>query len=181
MASFYEALDDKLTAFIAEQPMFFVATAARDGHVNLSPKGSDSFRVLGPNSACYLDFTGSGNETAAHLLENGRMTVMFNSFARNPRILRLFGQGHVAARGTSEWKTHEHLFDSFTGARQMVFLDIEMVQTSCGFGVPLMRFEGHRDTMRQWAEAKGEDGLKAYRAQKNRTSLDGLPTGLQEE
>lgn len=180
MAKFYDALDDKLTAFIADQPMFFVATAPADGHVNVSPKGADTFRVLGPNRACYLDLTGSGNETAAHLRQNGRITVMFNSFSRMAQIMRLFGTGRVAAKGTPEWEAHIGLFPEFLGARQMIFIDIETVQTSCGYAVPEMEFVRERETHIKWAEKKGEDGLRAYRAEENMTSLDGLPTGFQE-
>ena len=182
MATFYEALDDKLSAFIAEQKIFFVASAPRDGgHVNVSPKGGDTFRVIGPNRACYLDLTGSGNETAAHLIENGRLTVMFCSFSRLARILRLFGKGHVVGKGSADFDALVALFPDYPGIRQIVVLDFDTVETSCGYQVPVMDFVSERDTLGKWAEGKGEDGLRTYRATKNMISIDGLPTGLTED
>ena len=181
MAKFYDALDEKLTSFIAEQNLFFVASAPENGgHVNLSPKGGDTFRVLGPNRACYLDLTGSGNETAAHVGENGRLTVMFCSFSRMAQILRLFGTGRVISKKDAEYQTLLTQFPDYPGTRQIVLVEIEMVETSCGYQVPLMEFVGERDTLRKWAENKGPDGLAAYRAEKNMVSIDGLPTGLKE-
>ncbi len=179
MAKFYEALDDKLSAFISEQKLFFVASAPSEGgHVNVSPKGGDTFRVLGPNQACYLDLTGSGNETAAHLLQNGRMTVMFCSFTRMAQILRLFGTGHVVSKKDAEWAALTAHFPDYPGIRQIMVLDIEMVQTACGYQVPLMDFVAERETLSKSARSKGPDGLASYRAEKNMTSIDGLPTGL---
>lgn len=181
MAKFYDALDEKLTSFIAEQNLFFVASAPENGgHVNLSPKGGDTFRVLGPNRACYLDLTASGNETAAHIGQNGRLTIMFCSFSRTAQILRLFGKGHVVSKRDPEWQTLLALFPDYPGVRQIILLDIETVQTSCGYQVPLMDFVAERETLGKWAENKGPDGLAAYRAEKNMTSIDGLPTGLKE-
>lgn len=181
MAKFFEALDEKLSAFIAEQKLFFTASAPQTGgHVNVSPKGGDTFRILTPNRVCYLDLTGSGNETAAHLIENGRLTVMFCSFSRMTQILRLFGTGRVVSKKDAAWPDLAALFPDYPGQRQIVVLDIDMVQTSCGYQVPLMEFVAERDTLRKWAEQKGPDGLVAYRAEKNAVSLDGLPTGLSE-
>lgn len=181
MADFYDALNDRHRAFIANQKMFFTASApSAGGHVNLSPKGADTFRVLGENLCCYLDMTGSGNETAAHMRDNGRLTIMFCSFDRTAQIMRLFGTGRVAAAGSVDFMAHIDRFDDFPGIRQMIFLDIETVQTSCGYGVPVMDFVDHRETMAKWALSKGEDGLVAYRADKNMVSLDGLPTGFSE-
>lgn len=181
MAKFFEKLDDKLAGFIADQHVFFVASAPTDGgHVNVSPKGGDTFRVLGPNKACYLDLTGSGNETAAHLIDNGRMTVMFCSFDRMAQILRLFGTGHVVSKASSEWNELAGLFPDYPGVRQIVVITFDLVQTSCGYQVPLMEFTAERETLGKWAEGKGSEGLKAYRAEKNMVSLDGLPTGLVE-
>lgn len=180
MAKFHDALDAKLTDFISAQPMFFVASAPdTGGHVNVSPKGGDTFRVLSPNLCCYLDLTGSGNETAAHLKQNGRMTVMFCSYTRMAQILRLYGTGRVAREGDAEYAHHIGLFPDYPGKRQIVLLDIEMVQTSCGYQVPVMDFVTERDTLTKWAEGKGAEGLVAYRRQKNTTSIDGLPTGLE--
>lgn len=182
MAKFFDALDDKQTAFIAEQQMFFVASAPNEGgHVNVSPKGGDTFRVLGPNRGCYLDLTGSGNETSAHLRQNGRMTVMFCSFSRMAQILRLFGTGRVIGKTDPDWNDLVALFPDYPGTRQIVVIDFDTVQTSCGYQVPRMDFIAERDTLRKWAENKGEDGLVAYRAEKNMVSIDGLPTGLVEE
>jgi len=176
-----------LAAWIRAQKLFFVATAplSGDGHVNLSPKGLDSFRVLGPREVAYLDLTGSGAETMAHLRENGRITVMFCAFEGPPKILRLYGRGRTIRRGSAEYAellASEFGNDEPLGARQMVSQDIDLVQTSCGFGVPLFDYAGERPTLARWAEAKEKaEGLDAYRWQKNRFSLDGLPTGLFEE
>ena len=179
MAKFFDALDQQHTDFIEAQPMFFVASApAHGGHVNVSPKGGETFRVLSPNRACYLDLTGSGNETAAHVLQNGRLTVMFCSFARMAQIMRLFGTGRTFGKGTAGFNELSKRFPDYVGARQIVTLDIETVQTSCGYQVPVMDFVAERQTLTKWAEQKGPDGLAAYRAENNRLSIDGLPTGL---
>jgi hypothetical protein len=171
-------ITDDLRTFIESQPLFFVATAplADDGRVNVSPKGLDTFAVLSPSRVAYLDLTGSGNETAAHLIENGRITLMFTSFAGPPRILRLYGRGRVVLPADDEWGDLRPNFGDVPGARQIIVTDVDRVQTSCGFGVPLMEHRGPRDTLVRWAEAKGDDGLVAYRAQKNAVSIDGLPT-----
>lgn len=167
-------------AFIRKQHLFFVGSAplAADGHVNLSPKGHDALRILGPNRVAYLDMTGSGNETSAHLLENGRITIMFCAFEGPPNIMRLYGRGSVHLPGTPEWDALYPLFPPLEGARQIVAVDVDMVQTSCGFAVPFMAYERDRDTLRRWSEQKGEEGLNEYWAQKNKVSLDGLPTPL---
>lgn len=183
MGKVFPQITDELRRFIETQPMFFVATApfAADGHVNISPKGLDTFAVLSPSQVAYLDLTGSGNETAAHLLENGRITIMFCSFSGPPRILRLYGRGRTCLPGEPTWERLRGSFIDVPGARQIVLTDIDRVQTSCGFGVPLMEQRGQRDTLVRWAEAKGQDGLAAYRDQKNRYSIDGLPTPLVEQ
>ncbi|MBI5666823.1 MAG: pyridoxamine 5'-phosphate oxidase family protein [Chloroflexi bacterium] len=180
MATFYESISDEIQTFIEKQHVFFVATAplSAEGHVNLSPKGLDSFRVLSPNRVAYLDFVGSGNETSAHLLENGRITFMFCAFDGAPRILRLFGQGRVVLPSAPEWAEMSPLFPQYLNARQIIAADITLVQTSCGYGVPLMDFVQERDTMQRWSDAKGADGLAAYQREKNAQSLDGLPTPL---
>jgi hypothetical protein len=180
MGKVLEAIDNTLARFIAAQPLFFVATAplAGDGHVNLSPKGLDSFRVLAPDRVAYLDLTGSGNETAAHLAENGRITVMFCAFAGAPRILRLYGRGRAVVPGDAEWAESYAHFEEMPGARQVIVIDVERVQTSCGFGVPLMEPARDRDALVRWAEAKGPDGIRQYQQTKNATSIDGLPARL---
>jgi hypothetical protein len=174
----FDQLEDRHIAFIGEQKMFFVATAAPAGRINLSPKGMDSFRVLGPSRAVWLNVTGSGNETAAHLIEDPRMTVMFCAFQGPPVILRLYGQARAVHRRDADWDELFALFEPLPGSRQIFDLSIEIVQTSCGFGVPLYAYEGERGQMEAWAIAQGEEGLKAYWAQKNATSIDGLPTRL---
>lgn len=180
MAKIYESLTPELQRFIEKQHLFFVATApfAATGHVNLSPKGQNSFHIFSPNRVGYLDLTGSGNETAAHLLENGRITFMFCAFEGSPRILRLYGRGHVVLPETEEWATTRDNFPDYPGIRQIILAEIERVQTSCGTAVPLLDFVGERDNLNKWAAAKGEDGLIAYRQEKNTHSIDGLVTPL---
>jgi hypothetical protein len=184
MAKQFPQLEPAHREFIQHQRVFFTASAAPTGHVNLSPKGLDALRVLGDRAVAYLDLTGSGNETAAHLLADGRLTLMFCSFEGPPMILRLYGRGRALRRGGEEYT--RLLASDFggvepLGARQLILLDIELVQTSCGYGVPLYEYEGERPTLTKWAEAKGPEGLDAYRRQKNTRSLDGLPTGLFDE
>lgn len=178
MAKFYKRLTDNLREFIAQQHVFFTATAPTEGRINLSPKGADTFRCIDNRTVAYLDLTGSGNETAAHLRENGRMTVMFCSFDEEPLILRLYGRGRTVRPQDADWADWSARFDSLTGERQVVVLHLESVQTSCGYGVPLYDFQGDRPTLIRWAQRKGPDGLRRYREQKNQTSIDGLPTGL---
>jgi hypothetical protein len=177
MGKTIETVTPDLAAFIERQKVFFVATAplAADGHVNLSPKGLDTFRLLSPSRAAYLDLTGSGNETAAHVAENERITLMFCAFEGSPMILRLYGRGRVVLPGTGAWEELAAGFPEFPNARQIVVVDLDRIQTSCGFGVPQMAFEGERDQLVKWAERKGPAGLAAYRREKNATSVDGLP------
>lgn len=180
MAKTYDSITPELEKFIITQPLFFVASAPLEatGHVNVSPKGLDCLRVLSPNQVAYLDLTGSGNETTAHLQENGRITFMFCAFTGPPRILRLFGSGRTLLPTSPEWDDLRARFPTFPGVRQIIVADITRVQTSCGFAVPLMTYEGQRDTLIRWAEAKGEDGLVDYWQEKNVASIDGLPTPL---
>lgn len=180
MGKLYDAIDGEQVAFIAAQPLFFVATAplAADGHVNLSPKGLDTFRVLDPTRVAYLDLTGSGNETAAHLAENGRVTFMFCAFDGRPKILRLYCQGRSVGPGDGEWTDLRSRFGDLPGIRQIVVGHVRHVQTSCGFGVPRLTAQGQRDDLPAWAERKGEDGIAAYQREKNAVSIDGLPTGI---
>ena len=164
--------------------MFFTGSAAAATRVNISPRGTEFLRVLGPNAVAYLDRTGSGNETAAHLRADGRLTLMFCAFEGPPAILRLYGKGHVLQRGGPDYArllASEFAGAEPAGARQMIRLNVDLVQTSCGFGVPLFGYVGERPTMTRWAEAKGEAGSEAYRREKNTRSMDGLPTGLFEE
>ena len=177
MASVHPHITPELQTFIEAQHVFFVASApsGADGHVNCSPKGMDSFRILSPTRGAYLDLTGSGNETAAHLRQNGRLTLMFCAFAGKPMILRLYGQGRALPADTPAFADLAVRFPTLPGARQIVVAQIERVQTSCGFGVPEMTYAADRDTLVRWAEKKGSEGLREYREKKNRTSIDGLP------
>jgi hypothetical protein len=183
MAKLYDTITDDLAAFIRAQPMFFVASAPLDpqGHVNLSPKGLDCFQILSPRAVAYMDLTGSGNETSAHLAENGRITFMWCAFAGPPNILRLYGQGRAVLPETPEWAELAPRFPAYPGVRQIIVGDITRVQTSCGFGVPLLDYVGQRDTALRWAEAKGPEGIAAYKREKNLASIDGLPTPLAEQ
>lgn len=183
MAEQFPALRPQDRAFIEKQHVFFVATAAPGARVNLSPKGLDTLRVIDERTVVYLDLTGSGNETAAHLKADGRLTFMFCAFEGPPLILRLYGRGRVLPRGGPEYGAllaERFDGDERIGARQMVRLDVELAQTSCGYAVPNLAYRAERPGLDNWAEAKGPDGLVAYRAGKNQVSLDGLPTGLVE-
>lgn len=177
MSKQYESIDPELAEWIAGQRMFFVATAplARDGHINLSPKGGDSFRVLGPLEVIYQDYTGSGVETVAHIRENGRIVVMFCAFEGSPKILRLHGHGTVITPGDARFSELELLFPPNPGTRAFIHVAVTRVVDSCGWAVPVYDFRGHRDTLDQWAAHQGPDGLNAYRAKKNQTSIDGIP------
>ena len=176
MAKTYPALSDEHVAWIAEQPLFFVASApsGESGHVNVSPKGYDTFRVLDPHRVAYLDLTGSGAETIAHLRQNGRLTIMFCAFAGRPRILRLYGRGRSLRPGDEGFDALMAHFEPIAGGRSIVTLDIERIQTSCGYAVPLMEMTGERETLVEWAEKKGESGIADYWATRNATSIDGL-------
>lgn len=179
MAKFTPGLTPSHQTFIAAQKIFFVASAPAKGRVNVSPKGLDSFRVLSPQRVAYLDCTGSGNETAAHLSENGRITFMFCAFTDAPLILRIYGTGQPIRPRDQEWAQLRPLFGAAVpGKRQLIVTEIESVQTSCGFAVPLFDFQADRDQLTAWAEKKGPDAIEAYWAEKNQRSIDGLPTGL---
>jgi hypothetical protein len=180
MAKQFERIEPAHAAFIRQQRIFFSASAAATGRVNVSPRGIDALRILDPNTVAYLDETGSGNETAAHLRASGRLTIMLCGFENVPMIMRLYGQGRSLPRGTPEYDAL--LATAFNnqeppGARQIIRLDVGMVQTSCGYGVPLFDYKEERPTLRRWAEKKGEDGLAAYRREKNVRSIDGFETG----
>jgi len=179
VAKQFDRIEEQHRDFILRQRIFFTASAAEHGRVNVSPKGLDAFRILGENEICYLDLTGSGNETSAHLAATGRLTVMFCAFEGPPLILRLYGQGEVLRLGTPEFERLATLFDDLPGRRQIVRLRVDLVQTSCGYGVPHYAYQGERPSLLNWAEAKGEDGLAAYRQKNNTLSIDGLPTGLE--
>ena len=181
MAKLFQSIEPAHREFIAKQRIFFNASAAPDGRVNVSPRDTASLRILDERTALYLDRTGSGNETAAHVRVKNRLTLMFCAFEGAPLILRLYGKARIIRRGSLEYLTLlASTFDNTEppGARQMVMLDIDLVQTSCGYGVPLFDYLGERTTLNRWAEAKGENSLDEYRRLKNSRSLDGLSTGL---
>ncbi len=180
MGKFFDNIQPPHQAFIQKQKMFFVASAplAANGHVNLSPKGIDSFKVFENNRVAYMDIIGSGNETSAHILENGRITFMFCAFDGPPNILRLYGKGYTVLPGDEEWGGLAKHFNILLATRQIIVADIYQVQTSCGFSVPYYSYEGERDQAYKWAANKGADGLEDYKREKNLISLDGLPTAL---
>jgi Pyridoxamine 5'-phosphate oxidase len=180
MAKFFDCITEELQSFIVAQHLFFVGSAplSPTGHINLSPKGLDCFRILSPNRVAYLDLTGSSNETSAHLQENGRITFMFCAFKEPPCIVRLYGQGHTILPSSTRWNALYSLFSSLPGTRQIIVAHIDKVQTSCGLGVPLYEYRGQRQTLVNWATKKGEQGVRDYQQQKNLVSLDGLSTPL---
>lgn len=178
MGKLHAGIDDRLATFIAEAHVFFVATAPAGpgGHVNLSPKGGPgTFAVLGPWRFAYLDLTGSGAETVAHLRENGRITVMFCSFGPTPKVLRLYGRGRVVLPTDDEWPAAAAPFPAHRGARAVIDVAVERVADSCGYAVPLLEFAGERDLLDRWTERKSEANLHDYRARHNAASIDGLP------
>jgi Pyridoxamine 5'-phosphate oxidase len=177
MGRVHDGIDDSLREFLERQPMFFVATAplAADGHVNVSPKGLDgTFRVLGPTRVAYLDVTGSGIETIAHVRDNGRITLMFCAFDGPARIVRLSGRGVVTVPGDPGYTELVAWFPPLAGARAVISAELDRVADSCGYGVPRMELVGQRDRLVTWAAAKGEEGLGEYRSDRNHTSIDGL-------
>jgi len=181
MAKQYSVIPDKLKQFIEEQKLFFVGTATADGRVNVSPKGMDSLRVLNANRVLWLSVTGSGNETSAHVQENPRMTIMFTALEGKPMILRLYGNARVIHKNDPEWNENITLFGSLPGARQIFDLAVDLVQTSCGMGVPLYEYAGEREQLNEWANKKGEAGIKEYWNEKNQESIDGKPTHIIEK
>ncbi len=178
MAEFFDHIPENLQAFIAEQKMFFIATAAATGRISLSPKGMDTFRCLDAHRAAYLDLTGSGNETAAYLKADGRATIMFCSFDHRALILRLYGKGRAVRPGAPEWNGLIGKFPAIPGARQIMLFDIDSVQTSCGYAVPEYELKQERQILRKWAENKSPEELSDYQRQKNTVSIDGFDTGL---
>ncbi|MBK5270379.1 MAG: pyridoxamine 5'-phosphate oxidase family protein [Bacteroidia bacterium] len=180
MGKLHDSIKPTHKEFIEKQHIFFVATAplSADGRVNLSPKGLDCFKVLSDHKVAYMDLISSGNETSAHTLENGRITIMFCSFEEAPNILRLYGKGFSVLPDSEDWKIYSRHFKIYPSTRQIIVADINLVQTSCGFAVPLYNYTGERDFHFEWAEKKGKDGLNEYIKQNNLKSLDGLPTDL---
>ncbi len=178
MAKQLPSITSDLRQFIEQQKVFFVGTAAAEGRINLSPKGMDSFRVIDENQIIWLNLTGSGNETAAHLLKNDRMTIMFCSFEGKPLILRLYGHAKIYHPRDAEYHQYIHLFPTIAGARQIINMDIEMVQTSCGYAVPFMEFKEERTQLQSWAEKQGKERIETYWKDRNTKSIDGFETNI---
>lgn len=178
MAEKFSALTDKHIAFIESQHLYFIGSAASEGFINVSPKGTDSFRIISPTKVAWLNLTGSGNETAAHLLDNNRMTIMFCSFDKQPLIMRLYGSATTIHPRDEAWKKRYPLFTPNVGARQIFEVDIELVLTSCGYAVPQYDYQGERNTLNNWSEKKGESGIQQYWSDKNQKSLNEMPTNI---
>ncbi|MCE7996843.1 MAG: pyridoxamine 5'-phosphate oxidase family protein [Roseivirga sp.] len=178
MAKFYDEISPELETFIKHQRIFFTGTAATDGRVNVSPKGMDSLRILGPNRVIWLNLTGSGNETAAHLLDVNRMTIMFCAFEGKPLILRLYGSAGTVHPSDPDWEELYQHFPESRSARQIYDVTIDSVQTSCGFAVPLMDYQEDRDILQKWVDNKSDQDIQDYWQEKNITSIDGRPTGI---
>jgi hypothetical protein len=181
MGQRYTELSDRHIEFIAQQKLFFVGTATADSRVNVSPKGMDTFRVLDTRRVAWLNLTGSGNETAAHVQQLPRMTLMFCAFEGAPLILRLYGTAKVIHRSDPEWHDMYALFKPLSGARQIFDVTLDLVQTSCGMAVPNYAYTGDRELLSEWAVKKGEDGIRRYWEEKNRVSIDGIPTRIVEK
>lgn len=178
MAKQFDRIGDDHRRFIEHQHLFFTGSAAADGRVNVSPKGMDSLAVLGPNRIAWMNLTGSGNETAGHLLEQSRMTLMWCSFTTRPLILRCFGTARTLHVGDPGWEDLAALFPAHRSARQIFDVEVDLVQTSCGYAVPFMDYTGERDTMQKWVDAKSDDDIRAYWIEKNTVTIDGKPTGV---
>jgi hypothetical protein len=177
MGKVYDSIDEPLQRFLERQHVFFVSTApwTDDGHINVSPKGGDTFRILGPREVAYLDLTGSGVETIAHLRENGRIVVMFCAFDGAPKIVRLHGRGTVVEKGEPAFDALAARFPSHAGARGVIRIDVTRITDSCGYAVPLLEYKGDRNQLDLWTDRKGADGLVRYQHEKNAESIDGLP------
>ncbi|MCZ6837094.1 MAG: pyridoxamine 5'-phosphate oxidase family protein [Planctomycetota bacterium] len=178
MAQRFSSLNEQHIEFIQQQHMFFVSTAPDEGSINLSPKGLGGLHIKDSNTIHWLNLTGSGNETATHVRENGRMTLLFCAFEGTPRIMRVYGKARVVHPRNEAWTAMIEQFGNPKGARQIFVLDIELVQKSCGYAIPLYEYQGQRDILPRWAENKTPEQIEAYWHEKNETSLNGQPTGL---
>ncbi len=179
MGKVYDHISDKHAAFIIRQQLFFVATATADSRINISPKAHDSLRIVNPKQVVWLNLTGSGNETAAHLMQDGRMSLMFCAFEGEPKVLRLYGRATSHQAESEMWEAHIGRFPRLPGARQVIIMDVEQVASSCGFGVPLFDYVGQRETLIEWAEKKGAEGIEEYWRTRNTLSVDGKPTDFE--
>ena len=181
MAVKFDNINKAHKAFMEKQKMFFIGSAGAEGYINVAPKGMDTFKILDENTVLWLNHTGSGNETSAHVQENGRMTIMFNSFDKTPMILKLFGTAIVVHNKDEEWEEMSQHFTEFIGARQFFKMNVELVLTSCGFGVPQYKYIGERNKLQKWAEKKGREGMKLYWSEKNVVTLNGIETKVMEK
>lgn len=181
MAVKFESINIAHKEFIEKQKMFVIGSAGAEGFINVSPKGMDSFKIIDENTVIWMNHTGSGNETSAHVQENRRMTILFNSFDKAPMILKLYGQATVIHDKDESWKEMSSHFPEYIGARQFFEMKVELVLTSCGFGVPQYKYIGERNTLQKWAENKGRDGIKVYWSEKNVETLDGIKTNILEK
>ncbi|HIP29235.1 MAG TPA: pyridoxamine 5'-phosphate oxidase family protein [Sulfurospirillum arcachonense] len=181
MAVKFKSINKAHKEFIEKQKMFVIGSAGAEGFINISPKGMDSFKIVDENTVVWMNHTGSGNETSAHVQENGRMTIMFNSFDKAPMILKLYGSATVVHDADEHWEEMSTYFPEYVGARQFFEMKVELVLTSCGFGVPQYKYIGERNTLKKWAEKKGRKGMKSYWSEKNVETLDGMPTNVMEK
>ncbi|MCG8613431.1 MAG: pyridoxamine 5'-phosphate oxidase family protein [Pseudomonadales bacterium] len=181
MGQQYSELSEKHITFISQQKIFFVGTATGDSRVNVSPKGMDSFKIIDDKCLVWLNVTGSGNETAAHVQVDPRMTIMFTAFEGSPMILRIYGTAEAIHQNDENWDELYSLFNPLPGARQIFKVSIEMVQTSCGMAVPYFDYSGERNQLKEWAEKKGNEGIREYWTNKNQESIDGIPTNILEK
>ncbi len=178
MAKQFDTLEADHQKFIGEQHLFFTGSAAADGLVNVSPKGMDTLHIADPNRIIWMNLTGSGNETAGHILENPRVTLMWCSFTTRPLIMRVYGTAKAINPGDDEWDAHASHFPPHRGARQIFDVQVDMVQTSCGWGVPFMDFNRDRDTMQKYIDGKTDQGFRDSWVKNNAVTLDGKPTGV---
>lgn len=181
MAKIFSEISPELQEFILEQKIFFVGTAADEGQVNISPKGMDTIRVIDANKIVWLNLTGSGNETAAHLIKNNRMTILFCSFKEKPLILRLYGKAKIFHERDQSYHSYIDLFPDIAGSRQIIEMEIDQIQTSCGYAVPFMDFKEERNQLNSWAQKQGKEQIKKYWKEKNTTSIDNFETRILEE
>jgi len=180
MAIKFESINKEHKAFIEKQKMFVIGSAGADGFINVSPKGMDTLRILDDKTVIWLNYTGSGNETSAHVQENGRMTIMFNSYDNTPMIMKLYGQAKVFHSADKDWNTLIAHFPKTEGARQVFKLHVELLLTSCGYAVPKYEFVEERKTLEKWVEKKGQKGIKEYWQENNLETLDGVKTNVME-
>ncbi len=181
MAVKFDSINKEHKKFIEAQKMYVIGSAGAEGFINVSPKGMDSFKIVDENTVVWLNYTGSGNETSAHVQENGRMTIMFNSYDKAPMILKLYGHATVIHEKDERWDEMSAHFEPQVGTRQFFVMKVELVLTSCGYGVPHYEYKGERNTLKKWAEKKGRDVIREYWAENNTVTLDGVETHVMDK